>query len=344
MHAVERKLSNGWVEYELENDHGMRFRFLNFGGIVIEIVVPDKEGIRENVVLGLEDVEEYKENKAYFGALIGPVAGRVKGATFQKGRDVYRFQANDGEHLLHSGSEGFHKQLFDVTLFEHEDRVGAQLSLKSQQKSLFPGDISPLITYIVTNENEWIIDYHATVSEMTPLAMTNHTYFNLAGSGNESIHTHIMKMKSDCYLELDHALIPTGHICSVEEQPAFDFRKGKRIGEGLAALHRQLKIAGGYDHFFLLNENRSEAVSVWDQRSGRVMKMTTTQPGVVFYTGNGLDGRLALNNRKTAIKHGGFCLETQGHPAALHVKGFPSIWVKPDEHYNHQTRYQFTTE
>ncbi|MFS0788610.1 aldose epimerase family protein [Shouchella sp. 1P09AA] len=343
MHAVMRKLSNGWIEYELENDQGMCLRFLNFGGIVTEIVVPDKEGKRENVVLGLEDVEKYKENEAFFGALIGPVAGRVKEATFQKGRDVYHLQANDGEHFLHSGSEGFHKQLFNVSLFEHEDRVGAQLSLESKHTSQFPGDVSPVITYIVTNENEWMIDYHATVSEMTPLAMTNHTYFNLAGSSNDSIHTHMVKMQSDCYLELDRALIPTGHICSVEEQPAFDFRMGKQIGEGLATFHGQLKIAGGYDHFFLLNEHTSEAVCVWDQRSGRVMKMKTTQPGVVFYTGNGLDGRLALNNRKTSTRHAGFCLETQGHPAALHVKGLPSIWLKPDDRYNHQTCYQFTT-
>ncbi|MBG9785317.1 aldose epimerase family protein [Shouchella lehensis] len=344
MKATNQQMSNGWVETVLENDHGMCLTFLNFGGIVTELVVPDKRGVRENVVLSYADLSHYKENKPYFGALIGPVAGRIKDACFMKNGTRHTLSANDGHHHLHGGGNGLHQQLFSVTLFQHEDRVGAMLTAEEMEMDHYPGKLTTTITYIITNENEWIIDYHATVDEMMPVTLTNHTYFNLTGSVKRSVLNHVIQLESDSFLELDETLAPTGFIRSTAYTP-FDFRSEKRIGERIHLTHHQLQVAkNGYDHYFLLDHTKEVKAVVYDEESGRKLEMKTTQPGVVLYTGNSLEDELLLKEGNKIEKHAGLCLETQGHPAALQHKGLSSIWLKPEDVYKHQTIYQFSVE
>lgn len=342
MKATTREGINGWTEIILENDNGMRLEVLTVGAVVTRLEVPNKQGIAENIVMSLADQGEYPLNDAYFGSLIGPVAGRVQDASFMHGGAIHQLAANEGRHQLHGGRDGFHQEEFVPTLFEAQNKVGVRLKRKEEKRvDEFPGVVSLEVIYTLTNQNEWILTYYASTDEMTPLTLTNHTYFNLSGQFDQSVANHHVTMESDGFLELGEDHLPTGFILA--EDGPFQLRNGRLLGDVFKATHEQLSGAGaGFDHFFFFKEDK-KSIRVTEPISGRVMHMTTTQPGLVFYTGNGLDGSYTLADGTKAMKHHGFCLEAQSSPASLHHKGLPSIWVKPGERYEHETVYRFST-
>ncbi|MFD2211293.1 aldose epimerase family protein [Virgibacillus halophilus] len=335
-------LMNGkWHEYLLENDHGMQVGVLDFGGIITKMLVPDKRGHLENVVLGYENYHDYEENPNCFGATIGRVAGRIKDARFTIEGQTYSLEQNEGSHHLHSGKHGFQQTVWDAKPFRENDKVGVTLRHTSPDgEGGYPGTVSAQVTYTLDNANKLTIDYHATTDKTTPLALTNHSYFNLSGNLQDTVGRHHVQMPANNFAELDNELIPTGKLLSTEGTP-FDFRSGKFFEDGLLNGDSQNQIVGGgYDHFFIFDNHAAHEMLVTEPISGRTMTVTTTQPGVVLYTANGLEDGLPLQSGRSR-KHLGFCLETQAHPAALNHTDFPEILLRPEETYQHQTVFQF---
>lgn len=341
MKIETKNILNNWKEYTLENSHGMQVRFLNYGGIITEMNVPNRKQEIENVVLRYKDYADYKENPNYFGAIIGPVAGRIENSSFICANKTIRLEKNNGEHHLHGGTHGFHQVIWKTTPFEKTNRVGVKLTHTSLAAiDGYPGDLKVTVTYTLTNDNQFIIDYKATTSEDTALTLTNHAYFNLSGNLARTVHAHHVTMAAHEFIELDSSLIPTGRKLDVTNSP-FDFREGRKLVDGIQSNARQNKIANhGYDHYFLLNEKATNSILVKEETSGRTMTITTNQPGVVIYTGNALDDSLNLFEGPSK-PHMGVCFETQAPPASLHHKDFPSILLNANEVYDKQTIFAF---
>ncbi|QHS21870.1 galactose mutarotase [Virgibacillus sp. MSP4-1] len=344
MHVETQSLNNEWKLYKLVNDHGMEVHVLNFGGIITKILVPDKKGKLENVVLGYQGIEQYEHNSIFLGALIGPVAGRIKGASFQLKGHIYHLEANNGNHHLHGGSSGFHSLIWKAQPFESANESGVHLChVREDGDGGYPGEVRAEVTYTLTNDNELILNYKAVTDQWTPIALTNHSYFNLSGNVKDTIHDHQVTIQSHRFVELDKELIPTGRILKVENTP-FDFRKGRYLRAGIHSSHEQNLVAGnGYDHYFLFDESEPIKVVMKDPRSGRILSVKTDDPGMVMYTGNHLPEGLKLAEG-TMKKYSGVCFETQSSPASLHEEGFPSALLKPEETYRRRTVFQFDTE
>lgn len=336
-------LVNGkWHEYLLENDNGMQVGALNYGGIITKMLVPDKHGSLENIVLGYENYHDYVDNPNCFGAIIGRVGGRIKHASFSIAGQTYNLEQNEGDHHLHSGIHGFQQTVWETETFQENDKVGIILRHTSPDgEGGYPGKITAEVTYTLDNMNRLILDYRATTDKITPLALTNHSYFNLSGNLKDTVGRHYVEMPASIFAELDNESIPTGKLFDVEGT-SFDFRSGKFFEDGILNGDSQNQIVGnGYDHFFLFDSDSNEhEIIVTEPISGRKLTVTTTQPGVVMYTANGLEDGLALQGG-ISRKHLGFCLETQAHPAALDHAEFPDILLRPGETYQHQTVFQF---
>ncbi|CDQ20128.1 aldose 1-epimerase [Halobacillus karajensis] len=330
-----------WNLFQLENDQGMSVHFLNFGGIITNISVPDRKGDSKNVVLCYKNFAEYVENPGYLGALIGRVAGRIQRASFQLEGKEYRVEANEGEHHLHGGKKGFHQQLWNASPFEDDGEIGVTLSHKSfDGEGGYPGTIDVAVTYTLTHDNCLIIDYFAETDQTTVLTLTNHSYFNLSGQADTTVHDHTLRLNSSCFAELDEELIPTGEWINLNETP-FNFRKQRLLGSSLSYETTQQRVAnGGLDHFFLLDGEEKPDIRLEDETSGRTLEVETDQPGVVVYTSNNLPEGKALVEGKTR-KHSGICIETQSSPASLHEEGFPEIVLSPDEPYHRRTVFKF---
>lgn len=339
-----QEILNKWKLYTLTNDNGMKVSFLNFGGIITDISVPNRNNQLENVVLSYKNYIDYEKNPNFFGAIVGRVAGRIQDASFTIEDQTYTLAANDGGHHLHGGDGGFHQVIWQSSHFQTADTVGVKLSHKSLDgQGEYPGTIEVAVTYTLTNNNELIIDYSGTSDKTTVLTMTNHSYFNLNGNLAGTIHNHHVTMKSDEFVELDTELIPTGNKINVSNTP-FDFRNGKQLVEGINSLSEQNRVANhGYDHYFILNQNQKHNISVKEDISGRVMTIKTNQPGVVMYTSNTLEDGLELAEGKSK-PYLGVCFETQASPASLHHKGFPSVILKAHELYEKQTIFSFGIE
>ncbi|MFC0299229.1 aldose epimerase family protein [Virgibacillus soli] len=341
MKITSEKVLNKWVETTLTNNNGMQVRFLNFGGIITEIIVPNRDGVLENVVLGYRQYEEYEQNPNYFGAIIGRVAGRIQDASFHLDGKRYELENNEETRHLHGGSGGFHQVMWETSPFQTNNQIGVQLSHTSPDgEGGYPGRVNVTVTYTLTNKNEFFIDYQAISDKKTILTLTNHTYFNLTGQQKETVGNHFVNMNSDQFIELNQNLLPTGKLIDVTHTP-FDFRKGKRLIEGLKATHPQnITVGHGYDHYFLFNKDAEPSIIVKEDTSGRILEINTDQPGVVMYTGNGLDNQLQLREGMSK-KYLGVCFETQGPPASLHQQGLPSILLEANEPYKKQTRFAF---
>lgn len=332
-----------WTLYSLTNDSGMVVEFLNYGGIITKVLAPDKSGKLENIVLGFEDYEDYVQNPPFFGAIIGRVAGRIQGASFTLNGQNYSLPANDGPNHLHGGPEGFHQALWKGEPFETASTVGVKLFLNSPDGAGgYPGALDLTVTYTLTNDNQFEINYEAVSDQDTVLTLTNHTYFNLSGNLKEKVSDHQILMSASHFLELDDALIPTGQLLNVEETP-FDFRSGRRLKEGFTSDHPQNKVASnGYDHYFIFDQTSGAQIQVEEPSSGRKLSVQTEQPGVVLYTSNMLGDNLKLNEGPSG-QYLGFCLETQSSPASLHHNQFPSILLKKGEAYSKKTIFSFET-
>jgi aldose 1-epimerase len=342
MNIETKDILGMWKEYTLTNDSGMSVSVLNYGGIITKMIVPDRNGILENVVLGYRDYQEYKQNPNYFGALIGRVAGRIQGASFELENKTYSLAANNGKNHLHGGPEGFHQVIWDVTPFQKEESVSLSLSHKSMDgEGGYPGNVDVTVTYTLTNENRLVLDYLASSDQTTPITLTNHSYFNLSGSLKNTVHEHLVAIDSSKFIELDNSLVPTGNLLPVEGTP-FDFRNGRLLGDGFNDDTEQNKLAdSGYDHYFLLDGTAESQVIVQEPESGRVLTVKTTQPGMVMYTSNGLADGLKLTEGLSS-KHLGVCFETQASPASLHLEGFPSVILQAGEKYRQQTVFAFS--
>lgn len=325
--------------FTLENDQGILVRITNYGGIITEIQAPDREGKPGNVVLGFDNLGNYVEGHPYFGAIIGRYGNRIAGARFNLEDEEYTLAANDGTHSLHGGVKGFDKVVWDPQLTSSGDHAALKLTYVSQDgEEGYPGTLSATVTYGLVGDS-LVIDYEATTDKATVVNLTNHSYFNLAGTG--TILDHVMYINASRYTPVNEQLIPTGELAYVEGTP-FDFRKPRVIGE-------RLQETGGdpigYDHNFVLDRSGkgpSLAAKVMDPLSGRVLEVHTTEPGVQFYSGNFLDGSLVSGDR-VYEQYAGFCLETQHFPDSPNQPEFPSTVLQPGETFRSQTIYRFTT-
>lgn len=312
-----------WTHYTLQNGQGMIVSFLNKGGAITSIVPPGGP----NVVLRYEDLHEYEENPLYLGAIIGPVAGRIRGGTYNYNGSNYSLTQNEGLHHLHGGSAGLHRNVWDVTI-----KGNCAVLTTECEGDGYPGSMKVKVTYTLTEDNEFLIDYYAEVSEARPVALTNHSYFNL---GDEDLSRHTLSMPASTYLELDEELIPTGIERKAIE--TFDFRKGFRLKDGLSQHHPQRSYTKwGYDHFFLLDKPSFLLRS----SSNREMKVWTDQAGVQVYTGHNIPETTRFAGEKSG-PFSGMCLETQNHPVSLIHDAYPSIIAEPDKPYRQKTCFSF---
>ncbi|GIN13630.1 aldose 1-epimerase [Shouchella clausii] len=337
-------IKNGWKQIRLQNKHGMRLDCLDYGGIVTRIDAFDRNGQLANVALGYKDMSEYTDNSPYFGALIGRVAGRIAGASFTAGGKQIHVQANEGANHLHGGASGLHQIRFETETFTSARGSGVRFHHRSPNgDGGYPGNVDIDIVYTLTDDNEWILSYTAETDKRTPLTLTNHTYFNLASETGATIHDHVLEMDASAYLELDNELIATGKIVDAKGS-LFDFRQGRTFRQGLEnGIEQNQCVGNGYDHYFLLDHTKNESVRVYEPKSGRVLAMETTQPGLVLYTGNSLGSEPELTDGHSR-KHAGFCLEAQASPASLQYDDLPQIWLEPGTIYQHETVYRFSTQ
>ncbi|WP_050183801.1 aldose epimerase family protein [Domibacillus robiginosus] len=325
-------------EFTLANKNGMKVSFLDYGCIITKIVVPDREGNFENVVLGYENADQYVQNPWYLGAVIGRFAGRIGGGSFELDGKTYTLEQNDGNNHLHGGKTGF-----DKVVWQSECMAGGvQFTCESPDgEGGYPGNVKVTVTYTLNDENEFAIHYEALSDERTLLNMTNHTYFNLSGSLKRDITGHVLQIDSDQYVELNDQLLPTGKLQSVAGT-AFDFRRGQTIQAGVESDDSQNKLAGeGYDHPFILTGNGDIMLS--DEPSGRILSIKTDQNCVVLYSGTQINEGVALNSGESR-KYAGLCLETQGLPDSIHHPHFPQNILEKDQRYLSRTVYRFSTK
>lgn len=330
--------------YTLRNGTGMEVRIADYGCTIVSLTVPDRDGIQADVVLGFDSLEGYLGKNPFFGCIAGRYANRIGGASFELDGVRHEVTANSGKHQLHGGKMGFDKRLWKGTMKQSPDRVELELRYTSPAgEEGFPGTLESVVTYRLGVENALEITYAATTDAPTVVNLTNHSYFNLAGEGSGSILDHELQINSTHFTATDDALIPTGKLEAVEGSP-LDFRKpmaiGKRIGEDDAAL----KQGKGYDHNFVVDgEGMRLAARVREPRSGRVLEVHSTQPGVQLYTGNHLNG-LPGKGGHTYPKRSGFCLETQHYPDSPNRPEFPSTILRPGENYKEVTVFKFLTD
>ena len=333
--------------YVLINSKGMEVSITNYGGIVISWLAPDRVGKLEDIALGYKTLEEYVAGSPYFGAIVGRYGNRISGGAFTLDGKTYKLATNNGPNHLHGGLRGFDKVVWDAQ--GSLDQQGPGLTLRYVSKDGeegYPGNLSVEVRYLLTDENALRIDYRCSTDKPTPVNLTNHTYFNLAGEGSGSILDHQVRINADWFTPIDEGLIPTGELRLVEETP-MDFRKAIAIGARIDRDDEQLRFGGGYDHNWMLNKPKpdklSAAAKVYEPTSGRVLEVFTTEPGVQFYTGNFLDGSNVGKRGKAYEFRDGFCLETQHFPDSPNKPDFPSTILRPGHHYHSTTIYKLST-
>jgi aldose 1-epimerase len=334
--------------YRLSNNNGLAYTVTNFGGRIVNILAPDREGHEEDVALGFDTLEGYVHKNPYFGALVGRYANRIANGRFTLGGQVYQLPQNNGPNTLHGGLRGFDSVLWKATEADHNGSRALRLEYLSRDgEEGFPGNLSTNVTYSVTEENELRIDFHATTDKKTVLNLTNHSYFDLAGQGKGTVLDHVVTINADRYLPVDEHLIPTSTPAAVSGTP-FDFRTPRRIGERIDDADHQLKLAVGYDHTFVLQKDGASgagfAAKAVEPKSGRTLEVYTTQPGVQFYTGNHLTGAVAGKGGVVYGYRTGFCLETQAFPDSPNHPGFPSTELDPGQEFNATTIFRFSAE
>ncbi|TWI49273.1 aldose 1-epimerase [Pseudomonas duriflava] len=343
------------IRYTMKNDKGVSVSFLSFGGVITDIVTPDRNGKRENIVLGFDDLQGYEVVDAregiHFGALIGRYANRIANGQFTLDGHTYQLEKNDGSNTLHSGNNGYDKRVWHVKpLITEGPVVKAALELNSPDGDQgFPGNLQVTVTYSLSDDNTFRIDYQAKTDKGTVINLTNHSYFNLAGpSSTHGVLDQIVQINADHYLPTDAHSIPTGILQPVNGT-VFDFRKPKAIGKDIRANDPQLLYARGFDHNWVLNKGSEPdalqmAVRVVDPESGRTLECLTTQPGLQFYTSNALKGNVAGAGGKVYRQTEAFALETQHYPNSPNQPGFPSTVLKPGEVFNSSTVFRFGTQ
>ena len=295
-----------------------------------------------DVVLGCETLEEYQSQRAYLGCIVGRCAGRIRGGRFSLDGKTYQLATNHGPDHLHGGIKGFDRAVWEAVPFEDETGTGVMLRHTSADGDEgYPGTLTVQVRYTLTADDALIVDYDAEADVPTPVNLTQHSYFNLAGGGD--VLGHELTVNADCYTLIDETLIPTGEFAAVGGTP-LDFRAPTALGARIARRHSQLDYAGGYDHNFVIRRDGpglANAARVVEPLTGRTLEVSTTEPSVLLYTGNFLDGTIAGKGGRRYGKHAGFCLETQHFPDSPNQPAFLSIILRPDEKYQSQTVFKF---
>ena len=331
--------------YTLTNANGVVAKITNYGAIVVSLEVPDRKGKMADVVLGYDTLAEYIKDTPYFGAIVGRYGNRIAKGKFTLDGVEYKLATNNGENHLHGGIVGFDKVVWDAEPIKQADAVGLKLTYLSKDgEEGYPGNLTSTVCYYLTNDNELKIEYKATTDKATPINLTHHSYFNLAGQGTCDILAHQLMINADRFTPVDATLIPTGELRAVKGT-TFDFTKPTPIGDRIDQDDEQLKFGKGYDHNFVLNSSDGSlalAARVTEPTSGRIMEVYTTEPGIQFYSGNFLDGSNVGKGGKVYKHRYGFCLETQHFPDSPNKPDFPSVTLKPGEKYTCTTVYKFS--
>lgn len=332
--------------FTLTNANGVIVKITNFGGIITEIHVPDRHGVFTDINLGFDQIEPYYKDAPYFGALIGRFGNRIAKGQFTLDGTHYQLDTNNGANHLHGGLIGFDKVVWDASTFTAQHSVGITLKYVSVDGDQgYPGNLQVTVVYELTNDNEILVKYHAVTDKATPINLTQHAYFNLAGKGDDILN-HEITINADRFTAIDACAIPTGELPLVANTP-FDFRSPRLIGEKINADDEQIKNGNGYDHNYVLNKSQpkefSLAARVLEKNSGRVLEVFTQEPGVQFYTGNWMDGSLTGKGWHYT-RRSGFCLEPQHFPDSPNQPHFPNTILRPGEEYNSVMSYKFSVE
>ena len=325
--------------FTLSNDHNITVKIITYGGIITSILMPDKYGKIDDIVLGFNSINDYLGEHPYLGALIGRYGNRIAKGRFVLNGKEYTLTVNDGPNHLHGGLIGFDKVIWDATEFQNENEVGVRLTYLSKDgEEGYPGNLNTKVKYSLNDRDELVISYKATTDKPTVVNLTNHTYFNLAGEGSGNVLDHEIMINAQRYTVVSDDLIPTGELKPVKGT-ALDFSAPQKIGARIS------EVAGGYDHNYVLEKTGKQlslAAKVYDPKNGRILEVFTTEPGIQFYTGNFLDGTLTGKAGKPYGKQAGFCLETQHFPDSPNQPEFPSTLLNPGEIYRQMTIYKFS--
>jgi aldose 1-epimerase len=327
--------SNHAVEgFRISNQNNYSMKVINWGATLISFEAPDKNGQVEEITLGFEEFPKYEQFSPYFGSTVGRVANRINSGLFSMAGKKFQLEKNQkGIHHLHGGSKGISKVIWEMDSFLEKNQASVICHIVSLDGDEgYPGNMDISVRYTLTETNQLIIDYEAKTDQLCPINLTNHTYWNLSGNKKENVLNHDIELSCNHYLPVDDTLIPTGEIRSVDGT-AWDFRQMKKIG-------KDIESAGGYDHCYVKKREQGECISiakVVENNSGRTMTVSTTEPGVQFYSGNFL---YRLEDQGFG-SYDGLCLEAQFFPDAVNHDNFPSILLKPDEIYHQKTFHDF---
>ncbi len=330
----------------LRNGKGIEMKVLTYGGIIMSLKAPDRNGVAEDIVLGYDTVAGYEANSPYFGSLIGRVGNRIGKGTFTLDGATYSLAKNNGPNHLHGGIKGWDKVVWKLNGDPFQDRTGVGVRLEytsADGEEGYPGKVTAHVVYTLTPDNRLIVDYHATTDKATVINLTQHSYFNLGASKTTDILGHEVMLNADRYTPVDATLIPTGELATVAGTP-FDFRTATAIGARINDKNTQLEYGTGYDHNWVLThtgEGLQLAARVYEPTTGRTLEISTTEPGIQFYTGNFLDGTITGKGGRVYPHRSGFCLETQHFPDSPNKPAFPSITLHPGGEYKSQTVFTF---
>jgi aldose 1-epimerase len=330
--------------YTLTNGNGVEVRTMPYGAIIVSVRVPDKAGKVDDVVLGFDRLDGYLGTHPYFGAIVGRYANRIAKGSFTLDGQTYSLATNNGPNALHGGLKGFDKKMWTAELVNNEGNVGVIYRVESPDGDEgYPGNVKVQVAYTLSGNNELSVEYEASTDKATPINLTQHSYFNLAGEGRGDILGHRLTIDADRFTPVDATLIPTGDQASVQNTP-FDFRRPTVIGARIDADEEQLRHGGGYDHNWILNRDRDgliHAARLEEPTSGRTVDVSTTEPGLQFYSGNFLDGTIKGKSGHVYAKRSGLCLETQHFPDSPNHAGFPSTILRPGERFRSKTVFAF---
>ena len=331
--------------YTMTNSQGVVMQVINYGGIITSLSIPDRNGIMEDVVLGYDSLAGYLRSNPYFGSLIGRYGNRIARGKFSLDGKPYTLATNNGANHLHGGVKGFDKVFWNIA--EHPADNGVAIKLTYRSKDMeegYPGNLDVTVIYVLTDNNELELSYEATTDKTTIVNLTQHTYFNLTGATRD-ILSHHLQLNADHFLPVDPTLIPTGKLESVSNTP-FDFKREQRIGSRIQARDAQLKAGNGYDHCWALVKKSPDsfdtAAVLYDSISGRQVTVSTTEPGIQFYSGNFLDGSITGKRGVVYNFRYGLCLETQHFPDSPNQKNFSSVVLEPGKTYRTRTTYAFS--
>ena len=334
--------------FTLTNAHGIEVRLTNYGGIITSLKTPDRSGRFDDIVLGYDNLNGYLHTSPYFGAIVGRYGNRIAKGRFTLDGASYRLAVNNGPNSLHGGMRGFDKVVWTAEPFRNEGTEGVALEYTSaDMEEGYPGTLRARVIYTLTDDNRLIVDYQATSDKPTPVNLTQHSYWNLAGDGSRDVLAHVLTINADSMTPVDTTLIPTGEISPVTGTP-FDFRTPMPIGARIdQRQNTQIRYGGGYDHNFVLNRGSAGADSlvhaarVAEPSTGRTLDIFTTEPGIQFYSGNFLDGTITGKAGRVYKHRYGLALETQHYPDSPNHQNFPSTILRPGQQYRSRTVFAF---